>query len=288
MRSWVAVLAVAACGGTSPVGGGDDGPATGTSGPYFDKPMFFNRDVSGEAKAANSDALIASIRGAGGWGNGDLMQVDFSFSVLAAEPSTPKLAFTPNSDFYTPDCDMAEVPVPTGGSIEGESGYSCTTDGDCHLLVFDAAAGKLFEMYRANIDGAFSGGCLALWDTTRAYDDTLRGEQCTSADAAGYPIAPLLFTADEVAAGTIDHAIRFTIPNDRIQRGYVRPATHGTFTTGDAAAPPYGVHLRLRADYPVDTLPSTGAQVVARATTRAPGVASVLSSNDALRRRCAP
>ena len=66
-------------------------------------------------------------------------------------------------------------------------------------------------------------------------------------------------------AGRIDHAIRFILPNDRIQRGYVRPATHGTNTTGGATAPYYGVHLRLRADYPIDTLPSEGAKVVARA-----------------------
>src|SRR5262249_61534684 len=89
--------------------------------------------------------------------------------------------------------------------------------------------------------------------------------QCPSADAAGYPIAPLLFTADEVAAGHIDHAIRFTMPNDRVRRGYTRPATHGTDTSGTGSMPYYGVHLRLRADYPVDSLPSAGAPVVARA-----------------------
>ena len=97
------------------------------------------------------------------------------------------------------------------------------------------------------------------------YTDTLRGDQCTSADAAGLPISPLLFTADEVAAGEIDHAIRFILPNDRVQ-----PATCGrrptaTRTTGTSAAPNYGVHLRLRADYPIDSLPSEGAKVVARA-----------------------
>ena len=263
MRSWVAVLVVAACGGGEP-----GGPASGTGGPFFDQPMFFNRDVSGSPAAANSDALIASLRAAGGWGNGDTMQIDFSLVVLSADPSTPKLPFTPNDDFYTPDCDEASVPVPSNGNLEGETGYTCTTDGDCHLLVFDRDDGKLFEMYRANIDGAFSGGCLAVWDTTQTYSDTLRGEQCTSADAAGFPIAPLLFTADEVAAGSIDHAIRFTIPNDRIKQSYVRPATHGTRTSGADDAPSYGVHLRLRADYPIESLPSAGAQVVARAMQR--------------------
>ena len=263
MRSWVAVLVVAACGGGEP-----GGPASGTGGPFFDQPMFFNRDVSGSPAAANSDALIASLRAAGGWGNGDTMQIDFSLVVLSADPSTPKLPFTPNADFYTPDCDEASVPVPANGNLEGETGYTCTTDGDCHLLVFDRDDGKLFEMYRANMDGAFSGGCLAVWDTTQTYSDTLRGEQCTSADAAGFPIAPLLFTADEVAAGSIDHAIRFTIPNDRIKQSYVRPATHGTRTSGADDAPSYGVHLRLRADYPIESLPSAGAQVVARAMQR--------------------
>ena len=79
---------------------------------------------------------------------------------------------------------------------------------------------KLYEMWRANINGSdFQGGCLAVWDTTKTYDDTLRGDQCTSADAAGFPISPLLFTADEVAAGSIDHAIRFILPNDRDAAG---------------------------------------------------------------------
>ena len=76
----------------------------------------------------------------------------------------------------------------------------------------------------------------------------------------------LLFTADEVAAGHIDHAIRFILPNDRVQPNYVRPATHGTRSaSGDSSAPNYGVQLRLRTDYPLDSLPSDGARVVARA-----------------------
>jgi len=115
------------------------------------------------------------------------------------------------------------------------------------------------------VNNNFQGGCLAVWNLNQSYGDTLRGDQCTSADAAGYPMAPLLFTADEVAAGHIDHAIRFILPNDRVRRGYTRPATHASSTTGTSAAPPYGVHLRLRADYPIDSLPSEGAKVVARA-----------------------
>ncbi len=245
--------------------GDEDEGLGGTGGPFFDHPMFFNRDVSDESAASNSETIMSTLRADGGWGNGDRMQIDFGFDVLRADSSTPMRTFTPTDDFYTPDCDETQIPVPDAGNVEGESGYACTQDGDCHLLVFDDSAGKLYEMWRANIASSFEGGCLAVWDSHFAYDDALRGEQCTSADAAGLPIAPLIFTADEVAAGEISHAIRFILPNDRVQQRYVHPATHGTFTSGGESSAPYGVHLRLKSSFDLAALPSEGARVVARA-----------------------
>ena len=237
---------------------------TAAVGPYFTKPMFFNADVSAAPKAANSAAIISALTAAGGWGNSNKMQIDFGLDVLSASSSTPMKTFTPTDDFYSPDCDHTAMPVPAGGNLEEETGYACTGDGDCHLLVFDSSAKKLYEMYRANITSTFEGGCLAVWDAQKTWTTGLRGDQCTSADAAGFPIAPLLFTADEVKAGHIDHAIRFILPNNRIKRGFVHPATHATETTGGTNAPSYGVHFRLRADYPIASL-KPGAQVVARA-----------------------
>ncbi|HEX2685039.1 MAG TPA: hypothetical protein VHN14_00400 [Kofleriaceae bacterium] len=248
----------------SSAGGDGTSPVTTATGPYFTTPMFFNRDISAAPKAANSASIIAALVAAGGWGNGNKMQIDFDLDVLSANATTPQRTFTPTGDFFRPDCDLAVVPVPPGGNVEGETGYACTGDGDCHLLVVDTSAKKLYEMWRANITSSFHGGCLAVWDLQATYTSTLRGDQCTSADAAGFPMAPLLFTADEVKAGHIDHAIRFILPNSRVKRGFVRPATHATATTGGSNAPSYGVHLRLRADYPIASL-SPGAQVVARA-----------------------
>ena len=255
-----------ASGGGGDGGNGDTPGFSSMGGPYFTGPMFWNRDVSGVAKASYSDATISALRAAGGWGNGDVFQIDFEITVLGADNSTPTRTFTKTGDFYSPDCDYVPMPVPATGSVEGETGYACTHNGDCHLLVFQKDSGLLYEMWRANITSStFYGGCLAVWNTRMPYTDSLRGDQCTSADAAGYPISPLLFTADEVKAGSIDHAIRFILPNDRVKRGFVRPATHGTSTTGGSNAPAYGVHLRLRADYPVDSLPSEGAKIIARA-----------------------
>jgi serine/threonine-protein kinase len=196
------------------------------------------------------------------------MRIDFSIEVLQADATTPFRTFTRTGDFYSPDCDHVPFPVPPGGALEGESGYACTTDGDCHLIVVHQPTKTLYEMWRANIVGpTFYGGCGAVWDLTKSYPATLRGDQCTSADAGGFPIAAMVFSAQEVQAGAINHAIRFILPNSRIREmTYVRPATHSTFaTSGGPDAPPYGVRFRLRKDYPLQSLPSDGARVIAKA-----------------------
>lgn len=176
-------------------------------------------------------------------------------------------SFTPTADFYSPDCENVPYPVPVGGALEGEQEYQCVSDGDCHLLVVHEPTNTLYEMWRANIvGGTFHGGCAVKWDLLKTYPDNLRGEGCTSADAGGFPISAMLFSADEVAAGSIDHAIRFILPNPRIRDNvYVHPGTHSTGpTAGGPDAPPYGVRFRLRADFPLASLPNDGARVVAK------------------------
>jgi hypothetical protein len=239
------------------------------SAELFHAPEPWTKDVSGLQKSDASDSIIGWLSDAGGWGTIRL-RIDTSLKVLHAGSSTPFMSFTPTDDFYTPDCDQVPFPVPAGGALEGETGYSCTTDGDCHLLVIHDPSQKLYEMWRADMTGGvFKGGCVAVWDLDKSYTDG-RGENCTSADAGGFPLSAMVFSADEVAAGSIDHAIRFILPNSRIRRGvYVHPATHASGALhGGPDAPPYGVRLRLRADYPLDQLPSDGARVVARAIQR--------------------
>ncbi len=236
----------------------------------FLEPAIWYEDVSNAPLDAQSSDVIDWLAANGGWGTGE-MRIDFSIEVLRADADTPYRSFIPTDDHFSPDCDLDDVPVPVGGALEGESGYECDSDGDCHLIVVDESTDTLYEMWRANIVGdQFFGGCLTVWDLTRDYETNPRGADCTSADAAGFPIASLLFTTEEVQSGSIDHAIRFILPNARIRnRTYVSPATHSTgATSGGSLAPPYGARFRLRADYPLETLPSEGARVVARAMQR--------------------
>jgi serine/threonine-protein kinase len=242
-------------------------PPTAGHGPYFPADAPWYQDISTAPVDSESTAVINWLAGAGGWGGGR-MQIDFSIEVLEADASAPFKSFTPTSDFFPGDCDLAPVPLPANGALEGEAGYQCASDGDCHLIVVHRSSRRLYEMWRADVVGStFNGGCLAVWNMDMTYPYAGRGQDCSSADAAGFPIAPLLFNADEVAAGHIDHALRFILPNSRMRRRvYVHPATHSTFpTSGPATAPPYGSRLRLRADYPLQTLPNDAARTMARA-----------------------
>jgi hypothetical protein len=76
----------------------------------------------------------------------------------------------------------------------------------------------------------------------------------TSADAAGLPIFVGLARYDEVAAGAINHALRFTIPTS--QKAFVLPATHWASTTTDPNAPPMGLRLRLKASFDISSYPA--------------------------------
>lgn len=244
-------------------------PTLRTGDHFFPDGAPWTTPVEGAAVADDSEMLIAALQSRN-WGL-DRFQIDFSMEVLTADAATEARSFTPTGDFYTPDCDDVSMPVPADGNVEGESGYACESDGDCHLIVRDDASAKLYEMWRADIRGdSFRGGCLAVWSMDTLYPPEGRGEQCTSADAAGYPIAPLLFTADEVAAGEIDHAIRFILPNDRIRDGeYVHPASHATNSQGGGAdAMPYGARLRLRADFDLERIEDPDARVVVKALQR--------------------
>ncbi len=237
---------------------------------YFPPGAIWYEDVSGAPVDAESAGVIAGLAAKGGFGGRQIL-VDFSLHVLVAEAATPFRPFVRGPGFYEPDCDFTAVPVPVGGALEGETGYTCTPGRDCHLIVHHKPTHTLYEMWRADIaGGTFRGGCLAVWDLGRVYGPAGRGRGCTSADAAGYPIAPLLFSADEVAAGEIAHAIRLVLPNDRIRNGvYLAPATHSTGSTrGGPATPPFGARLRLRPGFPVELLPTEGARTVARALQR--------------------
>jgi hypothetical protein len=235
---------------------------------YFPPDSIWTQDISHAPLDPKSSTMITWLENAGGWGNKNKMQVDFGIRVLQADAKTPYVSFHKGAEFFSTDSDVVSAfPLPVGGGLEAQSGYQCDSQqSDCHLIVVDRSHGKLYETFQADYTkDVLTARFLAVWDLNRVYPPSGRGDQCTSADAAGFPIAPLLFNADELATGSINHAIRFILPNPRIRAHFfVHPATHAGAPRGPMDAPPMGARFRLKSTYDLSKL-TPAAQVVARA-----------------------
>jgi cellulose synthase/poly-beta-1,6-N-acetylglucosamine synthase-like glycosyltransferase len=229
--------------------------------PYFPSGAIWTQDISRAPIDPQSDTIINWLADAGGWGNNNRFQIDFGIRVLQADAKTPFVPFRKGPEFYAADSDnISTFPLPPA------SGVAAPCEGDCQIIVVDRSHGKLYESFNAHVaENAITAAFVAIWNLNRVYPPSGRGEQCSSADSAGFPIAPLLFNADEIAVGHIDHAIRFVLPNPRIRAHfYVHPATHAGGPRGPVNAPPIGARFRLKASYDVSQL-MPEAQVVARA-----------------------
>lgn len=166
-------------------------------------------------------------------------------------------------DEYPEESDPGPYPFPGPGDviIEGNNPTSC--EGDCHLLVVQQGSCMLFEGYACEYrDAAWHCGNGAKWDLKQVgYGQ--RPDGWTSADAAGLAIAPGVLRYDEVRAGEVTHALRFTL--DCTTNKYVSPASHYAVPGGCNAAdgPPMGTRVRLKAEFNIDGF-SQSAQTVLR------------------------
>jgi hypothetical protein len=137
---------------------------------------------------------------------------------------------------YASESDPGPYPIPANPKIEGGS--------DRHLLMWDTEGCDLYELFDARRSGGqWSAGSGAIWNLR---SNALRPNGWTSADAAGLPILPGLVRWDEVAAGAIRHALRFTAPHTCT--GHMYPARHDAGWGSCATWPPMGLRVRLKSD----------------------------------------
>ena len=151
---------------------------------------------------------------------------------------------------FASESDPGPMPIPSNALIEG---YPKPGNGDRHVLTLDRGGCWLYELYHASKSnkGAWSADSSAIWDMTI---NEQRPYTWTSADAAGLPIFVGLARYDEVAAGAINHALRYTVPTT--QRAFVAPASHWASTVTNPSAPPMGTRLRLKATFDISGFPA--------------------------------
>ncbi len=227
----------------------------------------WNQDISSAPVDPASSTLISSMGLDTGlhpdFGSGLYQGAPIGIPYTVVDAAQAKVAI--HFQAYGDESDAGPYPVPANAPIEGQPANGGAFSGDRHVLVLDRSANRLYELYNAtpNIDGSWNADSGAVFHLD---SDTVRPTAkpgWTSADAAGLPIFPGLARYDEVAAGKIAHALRFTVQNSR--KAYVPPATHAASSNTSASLPPMGMRVRLKAGYAIPATFSNDTKVVLQA-----------------------
>ena len=218
----------------------------------------WNQDISRASVDPNSDAIINFI------GPSTPMHPDFGagqyqgstigipYVVVSGSPFV-KIGFTAYGD----ESDPGPMPIPKNAPIEG---YPNPGSGDRHVLALDRDNCWLYELFGSHVlkSGNWRAASAAVWDLLA---DDQRPYTWTSADAAGLPIFPGLARYDEVAAGAIQHALRFTLKSS--QAAFTPPASHWAANSSNPLAAPMGMRMRLKASYDISGFPPQSKVILA-------------------------
>ena len=213
--------------------------------PIFPADNVWNTPIDRLPVDSNSPIYIANIGiekgvhpdfGSGLW---DGAPIGIPCNVVPGTQPKIEISF----EFET-ESDPGPYPIPPDPDIEGGD----DSTGDRHVLVLDKDNCILYETWSTypQPDGSWYAGSGAMFDLQ---SNDLRPSGWTSADAAGLPILPGLVRYDEVAAGEIRHALRFTAPYTR--KVFVWPARHYASSLISSNYPPMGQRFRLKADFDV-------------------------------------
>src|SRR5438128_3143375 len=223
-------------------------PVPSTSCQVFPADNVWNTDISTLPVHARSAQWLASMASTtnlhpdfGGPPYG------FPFNVVDRTHATVSVTFQ-----YASESDAGPYPLGTDTGIENGS--------DRHALIINKDTCTLDELFLLSGSGStWSAGSGAIFPLG---SNALRPLGWTSADAAGLPIFPGLVRWDEVQAGAINHAIRFTA--QQTDQSYLWPARHQAGTAANPSLPPMGARFRLKAGYDITHF-SPHAQVILRA-----------------------
>jgi hypothetical protein len=223
----------------------------------FPSTAAWNTNISAAPLDPNNTAITSASGFAGEHLHHDFSSVaggNYGIPYVVVDSSTTPLVPI-DVVAYASESDVAAAPFPITAPIEG-SPADCTGGpgdyiGDQHVLVLDRNACMLYETFNTvRCNGKYSSDSETIWDM-KNFEQRPWG--WTSADAAGLAIFPGLVRYDEVAAGAINHAIRFTLPhtkNDANGGYFVEPASHAA-GTDYGVSNVMGMRIRLKAAFDI-------------------------------------
>jgi len=223
--------------------------------PSFPADNVWNADISQLPVDAHSAAWLASMNAGAtnlhpDFGSSGDPNAPYGIPYAVVTSAHQKVPVTFD---YADESDPGPYPFGPDIPIEGGQGAS----GDRHAIMVDASSCTLYELYAANYSpGHSTAGSGAIWSLK---SDALRPATWTSADAAGLPIFPGLLRPEEVLAGAVTHAIRFTAVHT--QKAFIWPARHQAGDSTNANVPPMGARFRLKMSFDTSTF-SPATQVV--------------------------
>lgn len=220
----------------------------------------WHQDISGVAVDPLSATILSNTNDLGG----SFLHPDFSsiaggnygipYTVVDSA-TTPMAAVDVN--LYPTESDLSVAPLTSSQAAEGGTVGCTSSSNDHHAILIDRSTCVVYEYWQANYcSSAWSASTSVVWDLLNTEK---RPWGYTSVDAAGLSVFSGLLRYDEIVAGSVQHAIRFTALHSKTAThlGYfVAPATHaaGTNATTDNIM---GMRLRLKANFDVSSYSTT-------------------------------
>ncbi len=201
---------------------------------------YYSSSVLHAPVDASSDKYVRSMVDAGDRG-GFWMAADPAERVNVADGRTPAYRVRQKVEYH-------QFPVP----FPWRSDFYIEPLSDAHAIVVQLQACELYESYQTTFSGgilsAYSG---AHWNLRRPFVPLAPGTP--SAMASGLSLYAGMVRWEEVASGSIGHALNWAAPAGTVaQWSFVRPAsdTDGLPFKGSSQYQlPYGARLRLRASF---------------------------------------
>ena len=223
----------------------------------------FGRDISADAADPHSAAIMANFTGSPNvyaypMSSGNALY-GMPINIVPGTQATKTV--TAHTYFAESDVNQtthrASVPIPAAPSIQGwyDAGGAFPTAsgqvGDARMIVGvrNETTGELDYLWELYTVWTTDGGATWEAEAVAYFDLTTHRPRLLgnlSSDAAGLPVLPLLIKYEEVASGTISHALRTTFSNYMMMSRCTWPGRHLTSEMGSALTLiAYGGRVRL-------------------------------------------